>query len=142
MTTKEWLSRGRGIRERISELERERQRTFELASSTTGAVAHEERVQSGGGNSLERKILKYTEISVEIDREKEDLLEVLKEINSAICSVSDITLRRLLSMRYIEFMTWEKIAEKMNYGYRNVLKLHGKALLVVDKILQEKSRVV
>ena len=51
-----------------------------------------------------------------------------KEMEAAIATVEDRTLQLLLRYRYIDGMTWEQIAVKMNYDYRWTLRLHGRAL--------------
>ena len=47
---------------------------------------------------------------------------------SAIERVNDCTLRKLLIKRYLQFKTWEQIAVEMNYSWRQIVRLHGKAL--------------
>lgn len=134
MGVKEWLSRGRGMALRISELEREKQKAYELATNTVGH-SEPDRVQTSYSNSSERKMMLYASIAQNIESEKEELLVVLKEINMVISSVEDMTLRRLLSMRYIEFMTWEQIAAEMQLSDKWVrTRLHSKALLEIAKI--------
>ena len=41
---------------------------------------------------------------------------------------ADGTEQEILSRRYLLGQSWEKIAVEMNYGYRHVLKIHGRAL--------------
>ena len=40
----------------------------------------------------------------------------------------------VLKYRYLEHLQWEEIAVKMNYSYRGVTKIHGKALLTFEKV--------
>lgn len=51
-----------------------------------------------------------------------------REIEQAIESLEDDRLRLLLRYRYISGWTWERIAVEMGYAYRQVTRLHGKAL--------------
>ena len=57
-----------------------------------------------------------------------------REIGQAIGRVPDERLARLLRLRYIDGMTWEKIAVQMDMTYQWVCKLHGKSLelIVID----------
>ncbi len=57
--------------------------------------------------------------------------ELRSEIYKAVISVNDRTLRLLLSYRYIDGLTWEQIAVKMNYSYVHVCRLHGEALSIM-----------
>lgn len=145
MTAKEWLSRGREANSRIKELEREKQRLYETAVRTVG-YSTPDRVQTSPGNTQERNMVLYSSASQKIDEETTELLKVIDEIAELIAKVENITYRRLLSMRYIEFMTWEDIAYEMYYNVRHIYKVHEKALIEADKILmkerfyQEKER--
>lgn len=136
MEIKEWLSRGWGIASRIEELEREKKKLFEAAVGTVGH-SDPDRVQTSPGNSSERKMVNYASAAAVIDREKEELIAVLAEITGLISKVENITFRRLLSMRYIEFMRWEDIACEMYYNVRHIYKVHEKALIEANKILDD-----
>jgi DNA-directed RNA polymerase specialized sigma subunit len=35
----------------------------------------------------------------------------------------------LMELRYLEGLTWEKVAERMTYGIRQVLRIHGDILI-------------
>ena len=71
-------------------------------------------------------------MSQKIDREIDRYVDMREEIQTAISMVDDIQLRTLLSLRYINGLTWEKIAVEMNYDYRWILRLHGKALSEIE----------
>lgn len=52
--------------------------------------------------------------------------------------VESATLRRLLIKRYIQNLTWEKIAEQLNYSYKHVVHiLHPKALSAIKRVLEK-----
>ena len=51
-----------------------------------------------------------------------------REIGAAIDTVPDARLQELLRLRYIEGMTWERVAVQIDYSYMQVCRLHGKAL--------------
>lgn len=52
----------------------------------------------------------------------------LKNIRDRIERMSDENEKDVLFYRYIKGMKWEEIAVKMMYTYRNVTKIHGRAL--------------
>lgn len=65
-----------------------------------------------------------------------DLEAVRNEIISAIGKVSDSRLQDLLTMRYIDGMTWECISEELYYCYEYVVKdLHTKALKEIERVI-------
>lgn len=54
-----------------------------------------------------------------------------REVCTYIGTVNDGTLRRILTLRYISGKTWEQIAVTTNYCYKQVCRLHGKALTAI-----------
>lgn len=55
-------------------------------------------------------------------------LQVKVNIEESLLEIEDAEEARVLRFRYIDFMKWEEISEKMNYSYRQVLYVHGRAL--------------
>lgn len=133
MSAKQWLSRGWKLNEEINTLLEEKERAFADACSTTAASSGE-RVQSSSGNSSERKFIHYADYSKLIDERIDQLYAIKQEISDAIYKVESSTYRTLLVKRYIQFKTWETIADEMNYDVRWIHRLHGRALNKVGEI--------
>ena len=51
-----------------------------------------------------------------------------REIHDRIHKMQDGAEKEVLIRRYLMGQTWEQIAVEMNYNYRSVLKIHGRAL--------------
>lgn len=132
ISVKKWLNRGWKLNEEINTLLEEERRAFDNASRITSA-SDGERVQSSTGNSSERRFINYTEYAMLIDGYIERLTAIKEEIFMAIYKVENSTYRTLLIKRYIQFKTWETIAEEMHYEVRWVHKLHGRALKKINK---------
>ena len=64
----------------------------------------------------------------QLEQEREMAVKEYEEIHTQIHKMQDETEREVLIRRYLLGETWEKIAVKMNYNYRWVLRIHGKAL--------------
>ena len=64
----------------------------------------------------------------EIAEEIQRLCQQRKRIKNIISSVDNDTLRLLLEYRYLNGCTLEKTAEKMNYTFRHICRLHFQAL--------------
>lgn len=125
---KEFLNRARYIDTEIKKLSEERAKAFDMATSITTAP-NPNKVQSGGGNSTERNMIKYAEYSELIDKRIEELINAKTEIMSVINAVPDSTSRMLLLDRYIKMETWEQVALDMHYSYVHVVhSLHPRAL--------------
>ena len=129
MTTKQWLQRAWNIEKEIRDLCDRKKKVFE--DLTRATPSYDAKAGSSSADSGDGKYMKLVEYARRIE-EKTDLLYDIKcEIDEAIESVPDARLRRLLKLRYIDFYTWEKIAEKMNYDLRWVHRLHKKALQTI-----------
>ena len=133
MTVKEWLNRGFKLNKEIEQLREAKEKAKNLACSVVSNLENE-RVQGTCGNPTEDKMVNYAEYSRLLYQRIDKLLEINKEIVSAISKVEDTTLRSLLTARYINFKTWEQIAVDMNYSYVHVLRLHDKALRYVKML--------
>ena len=71
-----------------------------------------------------------------VDRKAAELSEVSGEIMRVIRQAPDGTQRAILTRRYLSFQTWEQVADALTYTTRNVIRIHGKALLAVKAVLE------
>lgn len=128
MTTKEWLMRAWRIDREIDLLMDARRRAFDRATSTT-APPRDVRVSGGSsGNPMDS----YAALSEQIDRRVEELARVKAEVLEAIEQIPNTTRRQLLIERYINCKTMEAIAVEMNYSWRQINRLHGRALQEIE----------
>ena len=69
---------------------------------------------------------------------REEAFDVMNVVNGVISRVPNEEQKLLLTMRYINGYTWERIAVEMDYTYQWVAgPLHGTALQEVEKILAD-----
>ena len=61
-----------------------------------------------------------------------DSTELRYEIENKISSVKDDRLRLILEYRYIDGMNWEHISERLHTEYRWILRLHRRALDMIE----------
>ena len=136
MTVKEWLNRGYRIDCEINALLSEREKAFNLACKVSAPPCDSERVSTSGGNGSEQRFIKYADYSRLINQRVDELYEIKREILTVISRVESNTYRTLLTMRYVQFATWESIAESMKYSEKWVREhLHKNALnACIDKI--------
>ena len=122
-----YLSRYRRLNERIDRLLEEQSRWRERALKITPTLSQS---PGGGGNGspIERPMDKVLEIDAEINREIDALIDLRRDIQGAIEKVPDENLQLLLTYRYINGLSFEKIAEKMNYCERQIYRKHEEAL--------------
>lgn len=96
-------------------------------------------VVSGGGGSqdkLSEAMAKIIDLEAEINREIDRLVDARTAVTATIDKMEDARLHTVLNMRYVQFKTWEQIACYMGRTYQWVCKLHGTALQVVEKIIE------
>lgn len=126
MTAKEYLNQAYRLNDKIeSNL---RQVEALEAKATSATVNFGEKVQSGERNSTEQILLKIIALKQKINEETDRYIDLLTEIRSTIEKVKDPDENLLLTLRYIEFMKWEEIMEKMNFSETQVHRVHRSAL--------------
>lgn len=81
---------------------------------------HEDRLQSAVDELVELRALLFDRLL--------DSTALRMDIEHSISGINDERLRLLLELRYIDGLTWEKVADKMRIEYRWVLRLHKRAL--------------
>lgn len=62
-----------------------------------------------------------------------------QEFVEVIQAVEDDRLRNLLTLHYIDGLTWERVAEKMWYSTKHIFDLYRESLTAVYKILSERN---
>ena len=124
---KAYLGRYRDNEREIRRTEEEILRWESLSRKTTTTMG-----AAGGGSNGEDKLQAAVEKIVRwqnrLTLQLGERVRLREEIEVAIGTVEDEWLRLLLRYRYIDGWTWERIAVELNYAYRNVTRLHGRAL--------------
>lgn len=64
----------------------------------------------------------------DLKEQMEKRIQIRREITQKIEQMQDETEKTVLRLRYIHWLRWEQIAERMGYSIRNITKIHGKAL--------------
>ena len=133
MTAKEYLNQTYRLNERINSNLRQLEALEERATSIT--VRLNPKVQGGTLNGTEQLIYHILELKERINTETSEYIRTLEEIRQTIARMKDPDESLLLTLRYIEFMRWEVIAEKMHFSQTQVFRIHREALKSVEYIL-------
>ncbi len=131
MTVKEYFSKGRKLNFEIKELMFAKNNAFDLACSATPALGGE-RVQSSAKNSSEEKIITYANYSAEIEKRVMKLCKYRLDMINLISKLENPIHRTILFDRYINCLSWEEIACRLEMTKRHIYRLHGKALAAAD----------
>ncbi len=123
----QYLRGYRRILEQIELLQKDIIRWRELGEKITPSLTG--MPQSGQDDSkVEQAAVMICNTEHTISERIGQLTRTYQQIETAIESVRDITLRNLLHRRYIDGEKWEEIAVKMHYTWQWVHKLHKRAL--------------
>ena len=133
MDTKQYLQQisrlDRMINNKLAEISQLR----ELAMSVS-AVKNEERVQTTPNfDKIGTTYCKIEEMEEKLDKLIDEYVDKKNLIISQIDGIENETYYEILFARYIEKKTFEKIADEMTYSFRNVTRLHGRALQEFEK---------
>ena len=128
MDTKQYLGQisrlDRMIKNKMTELSQYKDLAYGLS-----AITNEERVQTTPEfDKMSGKIAKIIEMEQKIDSLIDEYVDKKNLIILQIDSMENETYYEILFARYIEKKTFEKIADEMNYSFRNTTRLHGRAL--------------
>lgn len=134
MDTKQYLGQisrlDRMIKNKMTELSQYKDLIYGLSG-----VVNEERVQkSPDFDKMTGKVAKVLKIESKIDELIDEYVDKKNLIISQIDSIENEIYYEILFARYIEKKTFEKIADEMMYSWRQIIRLHGKALQEFEKI--------
>jgi hypothetical protein len=97
------------------------------------AITNEERIQSTPDfDKMTGKVAKIMEMENKIDGLIDEYVDKKSLIISQIDSMENEAYYEILFARYIEKKTFEQIATEMSYSWRQIIRLHGRALQEFD----------
>jgi hypothetical protein len=130
---KEQLQKLRTIDIRIDNLIDRKKKWMGRACNITSSLSGMPR---GGGDAdrMGSIIANIEKIEDKLEAETRAYIRQKSKMTKAIKAMSDSQLQALLTMRYIDGCTWERIAVELHYDIdgKNVYKLHGKALSMLQ----------
>jgi predicted DNA-binding protein (UPF0251 family) len=133
MTAKEYLSRYHNTKVKIEKLQALVDTYIRLANEIPGIQFDAIRVD--GGKSLkapfEKWILKTLDYELEIKEMEMNLPKIKADILKTIKQLKDAEMERVLILRYIDWLTWNQIADEMYISNATVRRRHTQA---IDKI--------
>lgn len=131
MTAKQYLRQGYRLNELIKTHQDELARLHQMVGSvhSPGFDKPGGGAPKWNGNTAEQSlVIKTIDLERQIKEEIERMVGLLQEIHSSIEAVPDKNERLVLRCRYILFLGWAETAERMNYSYQQVRRIHGTAL--------------
>lgn len=130
MKAKDFLKKGYKLNELIEANKEELERLKALASSISSPVLSD--MPKSPSRNTDAPYVKYVHQIIELEKlieeEIEKYLSIKKTIRKAISEVEDSDEKLLLQYRYIIFLTWDEICERLNVSLRTVHRIHASAL--------------
>lgn len=125
---KEELRAYRYLRREVQQIEQElEQLELEMQSPRTTRMDAMPRACPDGSGPTERLALRHIELTNLYQAKLATLRAEQLRIETAIESLEP-TMRMLMRYRYIDGLTWESVCVAMCYGWRQIHRIHGKAL--------------
>lgn len=133
MTTKQYLNQidraNKTINNKLSEVYQLKQIVCSISVSVS-----DDRVQSSGSkDKLGDAVSKIIDLENEINTIIDGFMDKKQKIVNQIENIEDNMQYQVLFSRYIEGKTFESIAEETNYSVRQILRIHGNALVEFEK---------
>lgn len=130
MTKKEYLRKGIKLKK---QLEHDKEILKELQSNLDGlkALQNSEKLQGGAfkdDSSMVERLSKIIELERKIEKEICRLTDFRNRLLDEFSNIKNEDEKTLMESRYFLFMSWEQIANKLNYSLSHTFKLHGRAL--------------
>lgn len=137
MTAKEFLMQGKRAEERINALIAERNRLRDIITgvrrSNPGAI-----MSSGGEHyDFTDYVAALDNVDNRLYREIIELCRIKEKISKIIDGIENITQRRVLELRYRNYLTWEEIAKEIPCNIRSAQRIHCQGLKNIT--IQRKS---
>lgn len=107
-----------------------------LALKVTPTLKDTGAMSGGNGDKISSAMDKYIDLSNEINRDIDKLVEMQKEAYSLLGHIRNQKYYKVLELHYLKYQTFEQIGVAMGYSKRWAEKLHGRALEVFDRVLK------
>lgn len=121
----------------IGEIERWRSRAEKMTAGYRLSPAG-----GGDGRSLEHTVERIDALIRQLTAQLDELVTLRQEIGACIDAVPEARLRELLKLRYIDGMSLAQIADRMNYCYKQIRRLHLRALAMMSLNVQQKQFIM
>ena len=128
MDAKEYLGQAYRIDHRINSKVEQISALHDLATRANAVLGSEPVSGSRDPQRLQETICKMMDLEKELNDDIDGLVDLKREIMGVIRGVENKEHQTLLEMRYLSFMTWERIAVDMDYSIQHIHRLHRQAL--------------
>lgn len=129
---KAYLQRYRCALARRASLVRSVQELRDSLTGTTQAITGDPVTGGGSSDRMADTVAKIADMEALIADQLMELDATLVGVLRAIAAVPDETQRALLTLRYVEGLSWTDIQERLHYEKTQAYVIHGRALVAVN----------
>lgn len=124
---KAYLLKYRDADREINDLLLEKEKTMARLTKITATISD---MPKGGGDTdkMTSGVDKLISLDKEIDAKVDALVDFRREIVRYISKLDSDNQKRVLRLRYVDGMKWDRIAVEMGYEIRQITRIHGYAL--------------
>ena len=138
---KEYLNRYRHLVQRRESLLREIDMIRVRATSTSIRIKDVNVLSSSKiHDQMAEDAALLVDSTAALDAIVQDIDVALREILEAIDAVDDEKLKNLLTLRYVEGLSWQQVQIKMAYEHTQTMTYHGVALAKVWQWMKERTK--
>lgn len=132
-----YLDKVRNVKKEV-DIARQKVEEYESYVMSVKSMFGEERVDTGKykKNTIDEKVIKLIEKKDALTLLEKKLEDAKKEIKCLIDSIADKNIMNILYYRYVCLLTWEEIADKMNYKKRWSMTLHMAGLDRISELIE------
>lgn len=141
VTAKQYLRQIRTLNRRIDSLIAEKDRLKQIAEGVSGMSYDDVKVQAARvtpGSRQTDAVCKLCDLEERITNEIDRYVDMREDAERCILRIQSQTEQDVLRNYYLTGLTWEQVAELMNYDLRYLFKLHGRALISFAKVMLTK----
>ena len=110
-----------------------------MATCTTQQLTADKVQTSGNPQKMADAVCKIIEIEAEIDRYVDSLVDTKREVINTLERLNP-TEYDLLHKVYVQYFTFDEVAEKKGKSYSWVTTVHGRALKNIQSMLDERNK--
>ena len=108
------------------------------ATKITSTLSPEPGGGSGNQDKLGDAIAKIVDMQQEANNAIDAFVDKKNEVRELLEQIQNATLLEILLKVYFQYQTLEQVACETGYSYKQITRLHGNALVVVGKLLENK----
>ena len=133
MTAKEYLRRIRDTESDLRSAEQDYQRARDDVMNLKAIQYDKDKVSNSHIGDLSDAIAALEKYAERVNAKWDELIALRTEAEKQIEQIVDGRYREVLHRRYLQGESWEYIAIGLGYSFRQVLRIHGAALVEFAK---------